>query len=262
MTEPAGDGPAGDHSPVRRPVIDKAKADQAIMIPAGHQRGEVMSFAQKVVYGVTYVVSVSVLRTYFRAKVRGRDNVPTAGAFIASPVHRSNLDSPVVALISTRRLRFMGKESLWKNKISAWYFTAAGGFPVERATADRDALRACLTCLERGEPLIVFPEGTRQAGPVVTEMFDGPAWLAGRSQVPIIPVGIGGSARAMGKGTKFPRPSPITVVIGEPIAAPAAGENGRVPRRAVRETSEQLRAELQRLFDEAQEWAGTPNVER
>jgi 1-acyl-sn-glycerol-3-phosphate acyltransferase len=257
---PTNDGPTNDHYPVRRPVIDKSKADQEIMIPAGHRRGEVMTFGQKIVYSITYVVSVLVLRTYFRAKVRGRHNIPATGAFIASPVHRSNLDSPVVALISSRRLRFMGKESLWKNRISAWYFTAAGGFPVERATADRDALRACLVCLERGEPLIVFPEGTRQAGPVVTEMFDGPAWLAGRSQVPIVPVGIGGSARAMGKGTRFPRPSPITVVIGEPVAPPAAGANGRVPRRAVRETTERLRAELQRLFDEAQEWAGTPNT--
>jgi len=202
---------------------------------------------------------VAIARTYFRAKVKGHENVPKTGAFIMSPVHRSNLDSPVIALVTRRRMRYMGKESLWKRRWSAWYFTAAGGFPVERASADRAALNACLDVLERGEPLVLFPEGTRQSGPVITEMFDGPAWLAGRAQVPILPIGIGGSEKAMGKGTKFPRPVVMTVVIGKPIMPPPPDAKGRVPRRAVRELTEELRESLQQLFDEAQELAGSPN---
>ncbi len=244
---------------VKRPVIDKVKADEEIIIPEGHERGEVMTFGQKVVYWLTWLTSVSIARSYFRAKTRGLGNVPATGAFIVSPIHRSNLDSPAIALVTKRRMRYMGKESLWKRRWSAWYFTAAGGFPVERATADREALKACLEVLDRGEPLVLFPEGTRQSGPVVTEMFDGPAWLACRAQVPILPIGIGGSEAAMGKGTKFPRPARITVVVGAPIHPPQPGPKGRVPRRAVRELTEELRESLQVLFDEAQELAGTPN---
>lgn len=265
MTEPDDGATAGSADdvgrvePIRRPTIEKVKADEEIYIPEGHERGELMTFGQKIVYGLTYAVSVGLAKTYFRATVRGHEHVPATGAFIVSPNHRSNLDSPAVALVTRRRMRFMGKESLWKRKWSAWYFTAAGGFPVERATADRAALSACLEVLERGEPLVLFPEGTRQSGPVITEMFDGPAWLASRAQVPILPVGIGGSETMMGKGAKFPRPQKLAVVIGEPIPPPAPGPKGRVPRRAVSETTATLRAELQRLFDEAQELAGTPN---
>lgn len=244
---------------LKRPTIEKIKADEEIFIPKGHTRGEEMTFGQKVMLKLTWLLSVGIARTYFRATVTGREHVPTTGAFIISPNHRSNLDAPAVALVTKRRMRFMGKESLWKRKWSAWYFTAAGGFPVERATADRAALNACLEVLERGEPLVLFPEGTRQTGPVITEMFDGPAWLAARAQVPIVPVGIGGSETMMGKGAKFPRPSKLAVVIGEPIPAPPRGSSGRVPRPLVREVTVRLRSDLQRLFDEAQELAGTPN---
>jgi hypothetical protein len=66
----------------------------------------------------------------------------------------------------------------------------------------------------------------------------------------------------MGKGTKFPRPAKLAMVIGAPIPPPPPGAKGRVPRRAVSETTERLRDELQRLFDEAQELAGTPNPRR
>lgn len=251
---------SSDEAPVlKRPTIEKVKADEEIFIPKGHTRGEEMSFGQKVMLKLTWLVSVGIARTYFRATVKGREHVPATGAFIISPNHRSNLDSPAVALVTKRRMRFMGKESLWKRKWSAWYFTAAGGFPVERATADRAALNACLEVLQRGEPLVLFPEGTRQSGPVITEMFDGPAWLAARAQVPIVPVGIGGSEKMMGKGAKFPRPSKLAVVIGEPIPAPPRGPSGRVPRPLVREVTVRLRDDLQRLFDEAQELAGTPN---
>ena len=252
---------SGSHgtAPLRRPTIEKVKADEEIFIPEGHERGEVMTLGQKVVYELTWLISVGIARSYFRATVKGREHVPETGAFIISPVHRSNLDSPAIALITRRRMRYMGKESLWKRRWSAWYFTAAGGFPVERATADRAALTACLEVLERGEPLVLFPEGTRQSGPVVTEMFDGPAWLASRAQVPILPVGIGGSEKMMGKGAKLPRPSKLAVVVGAPIPPPAPGPKGRVPRRAVRDTTVRLRDELQALFDEAQELAGTPN---
>jgi 1-acyl-sn-glycerol-3-phosphate acyltransferase len=150
----------------------------------------------------------------------------------------------------------MGKDSVWKYRWSAWFFNSLGGIPVERGTPDREALRLSAEILRGGEPLVMFPEGTRQSGPVITDMFDGVAYLALRAGVPIVPVGIGGSEAAMPKGAKFPRPVKLTMVIGEPIpvAAPAAGE--RVPRSAVRDLTERLRQQLQLLYDEAQVLAG------
>jgi len=190
-----------------------------------------------------------------RISVEGAEHVPTEGAFILAPVHRSNMDTPYAAATTRRRLRFMGKDSLWKTKPAAWLLSALGGFPVTRGTADSEALQRCLEVLAGGEPLVVFPEGERKSGPVVQPLFDGAAYLAAKAGVPIVPVGIGGSERAMAKGARFIRPSKVVVVVGEPVRVPA--EPGiRVPRPAMRAVTEQLHEELQRLFDTAQIRAG------
>ena len=145
------------------------------------------------------------------------------------------------------RLRYMGKDTLWKSKGWGRLFTALGGFPVSRGTADREALRTCVEVIERGESLVMFPEGTRQTGPELSHMFDGPAFVQSRTGAPILQVGIGGSEAAMPKGAKFIKPRKITVVIG------------KLRRHAIREQTAALGDEIQELFDEAQRQAGTPN---
>lgn len=231
-------------------------------IPDGHARGERMSLGQRAFYRFWWMVVHLIGRTYFRLRVVGRHNVPKSGPFIVSPVHRSNLDTPVSAAITRRRMRYMGKESLWASTAGGWFLTTLGGFPVKRGTADREALRACIEVIERGEPLVMFPEGTRQSGPEVQPLFSGAAYVACRTQVPIIPVGIGGSEAAMGKGVKLPRPAKMTLVVGAPIRPPTIAAGDRVPRRVIREVNDRLAAEIQVLFDEAQALAGRPNFRR
>ena len=82
-------------------------------------------------------------KPYFRVQVVGREHVPTTGGVIISPIHRSNLDTPVVCVVTQRRLRYMGKESLWKRKSAAWFLTAARRFP-GRAGHLPIAKRSCL----------------------------------------------------------------------------------------------------------------------
>ena len=195
-------------------------------------------------------------RLLWRVRVEGRENLPATGSYVLAPVHRSNVDTIVAACVTRRRLRFMGKHTMWKWRLPGRFFTALGGFPVRRGTADREALRTCVEVIQTGEPLVLFPEGTRREGPVVEDLFDGAAYLAARTGVPIVPVGIGGSAVAMPRGAKFVHPARIQVIVGEPLLPEPVGESGRVPRRAIRELTERLQKELQRLFDEAQRQSG------
>jgi 1-acyl-sn-glycerol-3-phosphate acyltransferase len=102
----------------------------------------------------------------------------------------------------------------------------------------------------------MFPEGQRRTGPVVEDLFDGTAFVAAKTGVPIVPVGIGGSEAMMPKGAKFLRRSKLVMIVGDPIPAPARTEAGRVPRTAVRDLTEAIGSELQRLFDQAQASAG------
>ena len=197
-------------------------------------------------------------RLWFRIDVRNRENIPAQGAFVLAPIHRSNLDFALVSCVTERHMRYMAKNSLWHvAPVFSRFFTALGGFPVDRNKADLDALRIAQSIVDAGEPLVMFPEGARQSGPVIKPCFDGPAYLAGRAGIPIVPLGIGGSERAMPKGAWIIRPRRISLVIGTPIAPPPRTEKGRVPRSAVREVTAQLSEEIQILFDEAQAVAGS-----
>ena len=190
-----------------------------------------------------------------RVRIIDRHKVPATGAFILAPIHRSNIDSPLASAVTRRRMRFMGKDSLWKVRPVGWVLSALGGFPVSRGTADREALKRCIAVLESGEPLVLFPEGTRQSGPKVHPLFDGAAYVAVKAGVPIIPVGIGGSERVMPKGSKMIHPRKCVMIIGDPIEVQPDAE-GRVPRSAVKDVTERLSASLQELFDRSQQLAG------
>lgn len=218
------------------------------------------SLGERVLYRFVRGAVVGFSRLFWRMEVHGLDHVPD-GPFVLSGVHRSNIDSLLVAAVTRRRLRYMGKHTMWKLALPGRFFTALGGFPVRRGSADREALRTTEAVLRAGEPVVMFPEGSRRTGPVVEELFEGPAFVAGRTSVPILPVGIGGSEQAMAPGSKWIRPVKIVLVIGEPIPAPV-GEDGRRPtRRQVHETTERLRLTLQELFDDAQRRVGRPNPE-
>jgi 1-acyl-sn-glycerol-3-phosphate acyltransferase len=230
-----------------------------LRIPEGHERGEEMTAAQRGFYGAVRVALATVGRAYFRLEIHGRENIPRTGPFIIAPVHRSNLDTPMLGVVTRRRMRYMGKESLWRSAAGGWLLTALGGFPVERGTADRAALRAATAVIDRGEPLVMFPEGTRQEGPDVVEMFDGPAFVACRTGAPIVPVGIGGSDTAMPVGAKWVKPAKMAIVIGPALYPPPLKESGRVSRKAVRQMTTDLGAAIQVLYDEAQALVGSPN---
>lgn len=216
---------------------------------AGHSR------ASLAFYAVARFLVVTFCRLVNRVTVEGRHHVPREGAFVLAPVHRSNMDTPYAAAITRRRLRYMGKDSLWKHRWAGWLLSALGGFPVTRGTVDREALERALAVLAGGEPLVVFPEGNRKSGPIVQPLFEGAAYLATKAQVPIVPVGIGGSERAMPKGARYLKPTKVHVVVGPPLTPPPL-VNGRPPRDGVKELTARLHDELQRLFDEAQLKAG------
>jgi 1-acyl-sn-glycerol-3-phosphate acyltransferase len=207
--------------------------------------------AARVLYSIIRGAILGGAKLLGRVEVHGREHVP-AGAFVLAPVHRSNIDFALASLVTKRRLRYMSKDSVWKSKALGGFVSFLGGFPVSRGAVDREALRTCIDVIEAGEPLVMFPEGTRRSGPVVEELFDGPAYVAAKTRVPIVPVGIGGSEAMMPKGSKLLKPSKLVLLIGEPLDPPSPSEGGRVSRRAVKQLTDQLRAEVQKLFDDAQ----------
>ena len=118
-------------------------------------------------YRLARALVLTPFKLIFRVKVVGREHVPDGGAYIVAPSHRSIFDVPFAAFITRRRIRMMAKRELFSSAFGRWLFTKLGAIEVEREVTDRGALRASQAALEAGEPLAIFPEGTRRSGPAV-----------------------------------------------------------------------------------------------
>jgi 1-acyl-sn-glycerol-3-phosphate acyltransferase len=199
-------------------------------------------FARGLLFGLSKVL--------FRIRIRGQEQVPTTGAFIVAPSHRSYLDTPFVSFITRRQIRFMAKEELFTNSFGKKLFTALGAIPVARGSINaRPAMKAIQQTLEAGEAAAVYPEGTRRHGPAIGELFDGTSYLAVKLGVPIVPVAVGGSEEILASGKKMPRLHKVSVRVGAPIYPPADASTRK--RTDLVALSDELMKSLQALFDEA-----------
>ena len=184
------------------------------------------------------------------------ERVPPTGGCILAASHRSSLDTSLLAYVTKRRIRFMGKAELWRVAGVGLVFSALGAFPVDRHIVDRTALETALAVLGSGEALGVFPEGTRRSGPTVEHLHNGVAYLALRASVPVIPVGIGGSQQILPKGRKLPKRGRIVIVLGEPVYPRTGALSGSRPhlrRENVDAMTADITRSLQAAFQEAEE---------
>jgi len=217
---------------------------EVVSVLAGNSRGA------RFFYSIVRFIVVVFCRVWFRLSVSGTQNIPTDQPFILAPVHRSIMDIPIASAVTRRRMRFMGKDSLWRHRRFGSMFSALGAFPVTRGSADLEALRRCISIIKAGEPLVLFPEGTRQSGDTVRSLFDGAAYIALKTQVPIVPVGIGGSEEIISSGLAKIRRRRCAVVIGEPIYPPRAG-GSHASRSDVRDLTARLAIAMQIVLDDA-----------
>jgi 1-acyl-sn-glycerol-3-phosphate acyltransferase len=211
---------------------------------AGQSRGN------RFFYLTIRLIVIVVCRIYLRLRIVDAHKIPKSGTFILAPSHRSTLDIPVAAATTRRRMMYMGKDSMWKIKPIGVLLTALGSFPVTRGSADLEALKRCIAVLERGDPLVLFPEGTRRNGRVIESLFDGAGFIAYKTGVPIIPVGIAGSEEIWPPGTKLPRPRKCVAVVGDAIY-PKDLNGARATREMMSEFTLELQTSLQTVFDKA-----------
>ena len=161
----------------------------------------------------------SLLKTYCRLKVEGRENIPDEGSVLIVSNHRSYWDPPLLAIaVWKRRVFFMAKEELFEAPILSSLIKHWGNaFPVKRGRADIKALKTALEVLKGGELLCIFPEGQRApAG-----KFLRPKWGAGmvalKAKVPIVPCLIEGSEKLIGKERLFSGLPKVTIRFGKPF---------------------------------------------
>lgn len=208
-----------------------------------------LSERRTLMYRLCAGIVAGLSKLLFRPTVIGAENIPLEGPVLIAPIHRSNVDFALTLFISKRKAFFMAKDSLFRVPLLGPLITHLGAFPVHRGSADRESMAHSEAVLQQGHALVLFPEGTRQEGRTVAPLHDGAMFVAARTGAKVVPVGIGGSDRAMPKGAKLPRPSKIRIVVGQPIDPPLA--EGRVSRSALSAKSEELRVALENVYHES-----------
>ncbi len=166
-----------------------------------------------------------VLHSYWRGRIYGAKKVPMTGPLIVVANHASNVDPVLLANCIRRPVSFMAKESLFEVPVLAPAIRAYGAYPVKRGSADRSAIREALKQLEHGWAVGIFLQGVRTPDGRISSPKLGAAMIAAKAQVPLLPVSLWGTEKILTKGSALPRPSPVTVRIGEPIAPPDSAKD-------------------------------------
>ncbi|MEJ7891629.1 MAG: lysophospholipid acyltransferase family protein [Solirubrobacteraceae bacterium] len=170
----------------------------------------------------------------YRARQRGRRNVPGTGAVILAPNHFSNMDHFFCGVFLRRRIRFMSKSQFFgNNPVLSYVFRVSGHFPVRRGHQDDEAFATAHSILALGGCVGLYAEGGRSRSGGLGQPRPGIGRLALESGVPVVPVAIHGSSGVRGwRRGRFPR---ITVSYGEPLALDPVKEPTREQQLAAAE---------------------------
>ncbi|HMS25509.1 MAG TPA: lysophospholipid acyltransferase family protein [Acidimicrobiia bacterium] len=199
-------------------------------------------------YHSGHLLSTAITYLLFRPKIIGRDNIPREGAVLIAPNHRSMLDIPCLGCATFRPLRFMAKKELFTNKFVKWYFETNGSFSVDK-DASPQALKKALAVLRDDDALVIFPEGTRNKKSTLSELAGGAGFLAAKSSVPIVPVGIAGLDKLIKWKYCLPLPTRVKIVIGEPITS-HVNQEGKTSE-IVNALLPVLEERIQKLYEDA-----------
>ena len=166
-------------------------------------------------YMLVRAVIVPFMRLFYRLHVSNPERIPSEGAAIIAPNHKSFWDSFFIAAATKRHLRFMGKAELFEGRMGR-LFVRLGAFPVRRGESDAEALKTARAILDQGGLLALFPEGTRVRDPeTLGSPKRGAARLALEAGAPMVPCAITGTEKLF--VGPLPRPGRVQLAFGEPI---------------------------------------------
>lgn len=159
----------------------------------------------------------SIALPYFRLRCTGRENIPASGGCLILSNHQSHLDPPLVGLVIPRRVNYVARSTLFKNRIFAAFIRSLDSIPIDREGLGLAGLKETMRRLKRGEMVLLFPEGTRTSDGEVQSLKPGFSAIVERCGVPILPVALDGAFQAWPRSAKLPRPGRVQIVIGRPI---------------------------------------------
>ena len=200
------------------------------------------------------IIVTTLLKFFWFFGVEHTTKIPESGPLLIIANHCSYFDPPVVGCALPRVVRFFAKEELFHVPILSFLIRNLGAVPLRDDMESVGALRLAMKLLQEGNAVCIFPEGTRSYTGGVAKFLDGAAYLALRTNSPILIVGIIGTFRVLPRGARFPRfwkkISVKTRLMGSPavLVGYNSGEKAKVDREHVRKLSDAMREEVVKLI--------------
>lgn len=152
-------------------------------------------FARAVVKGILY----GFYKIVFRIEKINEENLPLDEPTIVCANHLNIWDAVGLVVSSKRRIIFIAKEDLFNNAFLSWIGHLFDVIPIKRGMRDMEAMKRCIKCLKNGQTIGLFPEGTRRGLEKGAKVQNGAAYMALKTGVRVVPVGISGSFKPFSK---------------------------------------------------------------
>jgi 1-acyl-sn-glycerol-3-phosphate acyltransferase len=185
-----------------------------------HERTRRRGVNPFVYWPVRWVVKPAIL-VYFRLRRLGTEHVPDGGVILASN-HRSFLDPFAIGCCIGRPIYFVAKQELFKNPMLGWLLNCLGAFPIRRGASDEESMDTALALLERGQAVVIFPEGTRIRTGSLARPKRGVGRLALQSGKPVVPIAVTNSENVR-RGWRI-KPVKVHLRCGPPLTFPRVEE--------------------------------------
>jgi 1-acyl-sn-glycerol-3-phosphate acyltransferase len=169
------------------------------------------------VYTVVRFILFLLFKIFFNFRSFGRENFPKQGPVIIASNHASFFDPIIVGIGASRKLNYMARDTLFRNKIFARLLYSLNTLPLKRDGADINAFKMVLNKLLQGNAVLVFPEGTRSSNGDLQRPKAGIGFLEVNSSAPILPCYIKGSLDALPRHSIIPRFRPVSVYFGKAL---------------------------------------------
>ncbi len=151
--------------------------------------------------------------------ITGLDVVHTHPVAVYACNHLSYMDTPAIFAALPFQFRILARSDLWKLPFIGWHLNRSGQIPVavDNPRASIASLTNGVRALKAGMPLFVFPEGGRSRDGALGPFMSGPAYMAIRAGVPLIPMALVGTFELLPIDTRHFSPRPLELRIGTPI---------------------------------------------